>query len=168
MSAKFWSDDFDMDLPKIIPGAKELLGDLADIELLTHGHATYGGLNHPSCWNASSGSVAFFGRTAPHKPTHYFTSDPTVRCTLWEAIRDAWVHDFVLMFEGNPVWTPQYHHFQPIMFHIRKILEIPRPEFEDHVFEVMEALVRCRRLVKNLISASAIDRRIVSQTGDAP
>ena len=25
---KFWSDDFDMDLPKIIPDAKELLGEL--------------------------------------------------------------------------------------------------------------------------------------------
>ena len=38
---RFWSDDFDMDLPKIIPEARERLGKYADLELVTHGHTTF-------------------------------------------------------------------------------------------------------------------------------
>jgi hypothetical protein len=64
----FWSDDFDMDLPKVIPDAKAALGDVADLELVTHGHTTHGRLNHPSCWNHSLGLVAWFGRRDPMKP----------------------------------------------------------------------------------------------------
>lgn len=128
---RFWSDDFDMDLPKIIPDAKELLGEHADLQLLTHGGKTHGRLNHPVVWNGEVGSVAFFGRRSPMKPPSYYTNREIVTCTLWEAIRDAWAHTYVLIFEGHRViWdgSKTYAQFEPIMSHIRRWHELSDPE----------------------------------------
>lgn len=125
---KFWSDDFDMDLPKVIPEAKQLLGAHADMELVTHGSTTHGRLNHPTAWNHELGMVAFFGRGSPHKPAHYWTSDPLVKCTLWEAIRDSWSHNVVIVFEARtPIWdgSKTWDEFEPLMSHTRKWTCLP-------------------------------------------
>lgn len=125
---KFWSDDFDMDLPKVIPDAKELLGPHAHIELVTHGGTTHGRLNHPTCWNHDLGSVALFGRQSPWKPAAFYTPEPLVKCTLWEAIRDAWVHDVVIVFEARtPIWDggKTRAEFEPLMSHMRKWTCLP-------------------------------------------
>lgn len=119
---QFWSDNFDMDLPKIIPAARSLLEPYADMELVTHGSETHGRLNHPCVWNHALGSVAFFGRGHPHKPESFWTNRPLVRCTLWEAVRDAWVHDIVIVFEGaNPIFDGgrTFEQFEPLMYHVR-------------------------------------------------
>ena len=132
---KFWCDDFDMDLPKVIPDAKELLGEVADLELRTHGNKTDGRLNHPCVWNHSIGMVAFFGRSSPMKPEAYYTDRQVVLCTLWEAIRDAWCHDYVIIFEGRrPIWdgSKTRAQFEPLMYHIRKWRELPDAEVEKH------------------------------------
>lgn len=146
----FWSDDFDMDLPKIIPEARERLGKYADLELVTHGHTTHGRLNHPSVWNHSLGSVAWFGRRTPMKPAEYVTFDPIVRCTLWEAIRDVWSHDFVLLFEHDPIWNhPEMYneHFYPLMSHIRKWTELPEKDVREHKLCVLDAIAQTRMLL---------------------
>jgi len=119
---RFWSDDFDMDLPKIIPDAKQLLGEHADLQLYTHGSKTFGRLNHPVVWNTEIGLVAYFGRSSPMKPAMSYTDREIVRCTLWEAVRDAWAHTIIVVFEGsNPIWdgSKTYKQFEPIMYHIR-------------------------------------------------
>jgi hypothetical protein len=49
--AKFWSDDFDMDLLKVFPQVEGMLRD-PNIPLWTVGHESHGRLNHPACWNS--------------------------------------------------------------------------------------------------------------------
>lgn len=149
---KFWSDDFDMDLPKVIPDARDRLGEHAELELVTHGHETHGRLNHPTVWNHYLGAVSFFGRGSPHKPEHYWTSDPLVSCTLWEAVRDAWVHDNVILLEGSPIWRSQWRHFQPLMWAVRGWRPLPAGLIEMHQDAVRRALERCRANVERLIS----------------
>lgn len=156
---KFWSDDFDMDLPRVIPGAKQLLGEKADLELVTHGSTTHGRLNHPCVWNQPLGSVAFFGRGMPHKPVHCWTSDPIVKCTLWEAIRDAWVHDVVIVFETTAIWDggKTRAEFDPLMSHLRKWTCLP----EWRVAKLKD-MVRMRlELVPYLLDA-AMARRVTA------
>ena len=51
--------------------------------------------------------VAFFGRSSPMKPGDVLHGSADRRLpTLWEAaIRDAWCHDYVIVFEGGkPIW----------------------------------------------------------------
>ncbi|GEP00550.1 hypothetical protein [Methylobacterium haplocladii] len=109
----FWSDTFECDLPKVIPGARDAVGDLADVHLWTTGHTTHGALNHPDVWNSDAGMVAFFGFRSPARPEVYWTDRPMVRCTFWEALRDAWAHHILIAVEGGLVWNsgllwPQY------------------------------------------------------------
>jgi hypothetical protein len=132
---RFWSDDFDMDLPKVIPDAKEMLGEHADLQLLTHGGKTYGRLNHPVVWNSETGTVAFFGRRSPMKPPAYYTDREIIGCTLWEAIRDAWAHTVVIVFEGRtPIWdgSKTWKQFEPIMYHIRGWEPLTDAELDRH------------------------------------
>ena len=133
---KFWSDDFDMDLPKIIPEARSLLGAYADLELVTHGSETHGRLNHPTCWNHELGYVSYFGRPGRiFKPNGYWTDSPIIRCTLWEAIRDAWAHDNVIIFEGRtPIWSGNEtrRDFDPLMYHIRGWRALDEAEIDAH------------------------------------
>lgn len=124
-----WCDSFDSDLPKVVPGAKEALGGLAALELQTHGTTTNGTLNHPSVWNDYSGMIAFFG-SAGHgagKPPHYHSGEPIVRCTLWEAVRDAWVHSYIIVLNGRPVWDAfaLQDSFYALMYHVRGIQALP-------------------------------------------
>lgn len=116
-----WCDDFDMDLPKVIPDAKAQLGDMAGVELWTHGGETYGSLNHPCVWNHDDGLIAFFGFKSPRKPEVYWTNRPMVRCTFWEAVRDAWPHGLIMLVEGRAVLDTNalWPRFQRIMWDLR-------------------------------------------------
>lgn len=148
---RFWSDDFDMDLPKIIPEARERLGEYADLELVTTSHTTHGRINCPCVWNHSLGMVAFFGRPGRlYRDPSFVTNRPEVRCTLWEAIRDVWSHDFVLVFEFNPIWNhPEMYnaHFYPLMAHIRKWTELPEKDVREHKLCVLDAIAQTRMLL---------------------
>jgi len=105
----FWSDDFDMDLPKVFPDARRLLGDLADVEIVTSGMpcSRTGRLNHPTVWNTYDGCVAFFGFGNPARDTAFYVSGyaaQDITCTAWEAFRDCWAHHFVMFIDQRPVW----------------------------------------------------------------
>jgi len=116
-----WCDDFDMDLLKVIPGARELLDREAGITLYTHGRLTDGKLNHPAVWNQQRGLTTFFGFADPAKPEACITRDPIIQCTLAEALRDSWAHHYVLTIERTPVWVSQVHRdiFKTLMWHVR-------------------------------------------------
>jgi len=119
---KFWSDDFDMDLLKVIPAASALLDTVADIQLWTHCQATtFDRLNHPCCWNEHEGLTAHFGRHGPNKPDHYYTIAPVVRCTGPELLRDAWPHNYRAIVDGHLVWDTAalWPSFETIMWFIR-------------------------------------------------
>jgi hypothetical protein len=118
----FWSDDFDVDLLKVIPGIDETLGKAADIQLWTHGHTTFGRLNSPACWNTHKGLAAFFGFRDAATPDGYsYGSDELIACTWLELVRDCWVHTYrvyveqLFVLDGEAFWRD----FAPIMYHVR-------------------------------------------------
>ena len=118
----FWSDDFDMDLPKIFPEAREIIGPLGDVELFTHGHTTHGRLNHPSVWNSHDTMLSFFGFRGAAKPSFYYVGRyELVSCTAWEAFRDAWSHAYLIQIEQRPIWDTfaLRRHFDVIMGDLR-------------------------------------------------
>lgn len=123
--APFWSDDFDMDLPKIFPDARKLLGDLADVELVTSGTpcTKTGRLNHPCVWNGDGGMLAFFGFGNPGRDINFYVApgSAVIRCTAWEAFRDAWPHTFIMIVDQQRVWDTGAlrPHFETIMWDLR-------------------------------------------------
>lgn len=125
-----WCDNFDMDLPKALPEAPEIVGDLGNILLWTSGNADKNGmLNHPSVWHHELGLVAFFGFSEVAKPENYIGRG-YVRCTVWEALRDAWAHSFVMLIERRPIWDTQatWEDFQQIMWAMRGWGDQPPPD----------------------------------------
>lgn len=150
----FWSDDFDMDLPKVIPEARALLGELADLELVTTSHTTHGRINCPCCWNHELGLVSFFGRPGKlYREPGYVTSNAEVKCTLWEAIRDSWSHNNVIVFEFDPVFDggALWPHFERIMYHIRGSDVRPDAEIAEHKVRALQAIGQCAMLVRRRI-----------------
>ena len=121
--APFWSDDFDMDFPKIFPEARRLMGDLGDLDLVTVGTADKNGrLNHPSVWNGDHAMLAFFGFKSPARDLFYASPRAQeIRCTAWEAFRDAWPHGYLIHVERHPIWDtgPLWKHFETIMWDVR-------------------------------------------------
>lgn len=142
-----WCDDFDCDLPKVVPGAREAIGDAAGIQLCTHGKTTHGRLNHPDVWNSYEGMVAFFGFRTPAKPPSYVTVAPIVRCTFWEAVRDWWGHDFRMLVEGEEILPyGNWRWLEPIMWSTRG--------WGDPERKKIEADAARERTIKLLVKAS--------------
>jgi hypothetical protein len=68
------------------------------------------------------GLTAFFGlRQHATRPSAYRTDAPLVSCTFLEALRDAWVHSYVLLVERRPVFTSNHiqREFDALMWHVR-------------------------------------------------
>ncbi|WP_411033801.1 hypothetical protein [Shinella sp. BYT-45] len=117
-----WCDDFDMDLPKVVPGAREAVGEAGGIVLFTYGHTTHGTLNLPCMWNScEGGTLAFFGFSSPAAPRGFTTSSPVVECTGWEMFRDLWVHGTAAYVERFLVWKSEElnRDFENIMWNLR-------------------------------------------------
>lgn len=165
----FWSDTFDLDLLKVIPGVEELLGETADVPLFTHGHRTDDGLlAHPTCWNTTRGLAAFFGFKYPAKPSAFYTSDPIVECTFLEALRDAWVHTYVLMVEQRTIFVmPRLQlHFERLLSHHRgwtprlepQVLEAHHRTVRDQLTLAKERLEYWRHMTTGPAAARVTDR----------
>lgn len=161
----FWSDDFDMDLLKVIPGVEELLGESASLSLYTHGHTTFGRLNHPSVWNDYRGPVAFFGlhRNATTgllgvKPPGYWTDEPIVECTFLEALRDCWPHTYRLVVEGAEVFDSfrLCPAFEVLMFHIRGWKTVQEQSVERIQERVRRELTLARDRLVGLIAEKGL------------
>lgn len=118
---RMWCDGFDMDLPKVLPHARDLFGPLGARILFTHGATTHGIINGPSAWHTEAGLACFFGRRDPAKPPAYVTREPVVACTVWEAVRDLWAHQHVMIVEGIVCWRPadSWPSFQTLTGHRR-------------------------------------------------
>lgn len=155
---RFWSDDFDMDLPKVFPAAREILGDLGDVLLWTAGSQSYGRLNHPAVWNGDDTMLAFFGFRNAARPSFYYAGKSEIQCTAWEAFRDAWPHGYLIQVQHRPVWDTHalWPQFEVLMWHLRGWGE-PKSE---------QIISRARSTVLNsLTSAVAALREIVSECG---
>jgi len=158
MNRPMWCDNFDMDLPTVIPGALGALSDLADVELFTHGaSASIGALNHPTVWNGDKTMLAFFGFRNPSKPEFYYAGDPIVRCTVWEAFRDAWPNSYCMIVEGEPVWDTfaLRGDFQHLLYHVRGIRYSDNPKrAERRVLSTIERAAQRLRALTERYAAS--------------
>jgi hypothetical protein len=114
-----WCDDFDADLAKLVPGARDVLGPMADVELRTHSKPTNGKINCPSAWWTDRGLTAFFATRGGPAPAGYVTDDPIVSCTFWEAVRDEWCHDAAIVVDGRFVWKSPGHLMVALMYDVR-------------------------------------------------
>lgn len=132
----FWSDDFDMDLLRVIPEAEAIIAPIAGAPLWTHGHLdlTRGRLNHPTVWNWDGGVFAYFGtRPTGFKPDVFDTDAPIVECTVLEAFRDAWVHSYLIVVDGRRAWDVDSLVFERLMYHRRGWRARPRREADGLV-----------------------------------
>jgi hypothetical protein len=149
-----WCDDFDMDLYRAIPEAREVLAPHGGIVLYVHAGETGGKLNHPSAWNHDLGLVCFFGFSADNtgKPESYWTGHPIVRCTLEEAIRDLWVHNLVMLVDGFVVWNAEAHagDFQTLMYHLRGWRLAPQEHLDAARKRVLATMKRAVERVAQL------------------
>lgn len=132
---RFWSDDFDMDLPKVLPSLDVLLGKAANTRLWTYGGTSHGRLNHPSVWNTYDGVEAYFGLddSGTWKPAECHTDQPVVECTWREAVRDAWPHTYVLVVNGQQVWDTGWLRaaFDDLMYDLRGWRALPPGRAEE-------------------------------------
>jgi hypothetical protein len=117
-----WCDDFDADLPKVVPGALDALGDTAEVELLTYCSPTNGKINCPAAWWTDGGLAAFF--TTPGfgsiAPPGYVGGKEIVPCTFWEAVRDEWCHDSIILLNWrHAIWKPPTALMMQLMFDLR-------------------------------------------------
>lgn len=148
-----WYDDFDMELYKVIPEAKEVLAPVADLRLMTTGRPDSNGkLNHPTVWNGANTMLAFFdvpptgvdalavGLSLKAAPAEYWTDDPTVICSMGEAVRDCWVHHYSILVPDSrarsgwlSLWDGLRLHreFEFLMYHLRGWRKQPEGDVAD-------------------------------------
>jgi hypothetical protein len=137
-----WCDDFDADLPKLIPDALDAIEGVADVKLWTHCKPTNGRINCPSAWHTDMGLAAFFSTRegVGGNPPGYVTSAPVVRCTFWEAVRDEWCHDSVIVVNGRYIWTPPSDLMMRLMYDLRGWTRLTPAEINAVANEVLSSL----------------------------
>ena len=135
-----WYDTFDGDLFKLYPLAEKVIGKLGDVALFTHGSywKDTRTLGHPSTWNSYHGSVAFFGFQTPAKPASYWTDNPIVACTFEQALRDAWVHNYIIYVQQQPIWNgfEMRNTMQKLLFDTRGIFKLDPAEKDAFLLQV--------------------------------
>jgi hypothetical protein len=167
MDQPFWSDHFDLDLTVAVPKAREVLGELGDLEIWTNSSLTKGRINCPSAWNEPEGLTSFFSfRQDAVPPGGRSTMYPSVPCTIWEAFRDLWIHQHLLSLEGVVVWDPTTssmvgHAFEVLLYGIRKWRPIP----EDDMVQARKAVLVSIAQAANLIAHLQFKRLGTGQAG---
>ncbi len=158
MAERFWSDDLDMDLPKVLPSLDQLLGGTAAVRLWTYGYTSHGRLNHPSMWNSDFGMAAFFGldNSGAWKPAYYWTCDEMVECTWREVVRDVWVHQCLVLVDLHPVLSTNLFEsgFTDLMFHRRGIRTLPSTQVVEIVTAVAAEVSAATRRLHDLVGGN--------------
>lgn len=127
-----WCDSFDGDLLKLVPGAVEVLGETARVQLTTYcDRITDGAIDHPSVWNTHVGLAAFFWTAPEGRPgATWSTSAPEVACTFGEAVRDMWVHSGAIVVNRQVVWRPPVRVFTRLLADARGQKVLPDADRE--------------------------------------
>ena len=149
-----WCDTFDGDLPKLVPGAAEALGDAAGVQLTTYSELTADGvINHPSVWNTHVGLAAFFW-TSPegHPGGTWSTGAPEASCTFWEAVRDEWVHSAAVIVDRSVVWRPPVRVFTRLLADARRQKVLPEAERERDRALVLRGLAVAAATLRDVVS----------------
>ncbi|ANM12100.1 hypothetical protein [Rhizobium sp. N324] len=158
-----WCDDFDTDLLKVVPGIPELLGELADVTLWTHGGTWNGTLNHPSMWNHQAGLICFFGFNCPDKPDYYSSGQDPVQCTVLEMFRDLWCHGAMVMMGPLPIWDsqPLQPEFDTLMYAARGWFEIKPNRIRLAQLRARKSIRQAAENLRQLIAARAAVKRAI-------
>ncbi|HSX23180.1 MAG TPA: hypothetical protein VLE97_10455 [Gaiellaceae bacterium] len=140
-----WCDDFDADLPKVVPGALEALGVMADVEMRTYCYPTNGRINCPAAWHTNLGLTAYFSTPdfGQPQPFGYVTAkQDLVPCTFWEVVRDEWIHDAVVVVNRQWVWSPPVKLMMDLMYDLRgwtALDDLSRAAIRRHVLDSLAA-----------------------------
>ncbi|GAA0720144.1 hypothetical protein Drose_06425 [Dactylosporangium roseum] len=155
---RFWSDDLDADLLKVVPRAAGVL-DQVTAPLWTYGGTTHGRLNHPSVWGSHRGPVAYFGAddSGAWKPDSYWTAQPLVECTWAEVARDAWVHSYVIVVDWVPIWNAWLlgGTFMRLMYDLRGWTPLPAREADRLRGKVLASLIAATEQLREHVGAVA-------------
>jgi hypothetical protein len=147
-----WCEDFDADLPKVVPDALDLLAPVTNVVLRTHSTPTNGRINCPSSWWTDFGLTAFFATPGwgDPAPAGYWTNEPVVECSVEDIIRDEWIHGSVVVVNGRFVWRPPNQLMEWLMFDLRGWTPLEserRAEIQEHVRASLRAAVERLRFV---------------------
>jgi len=150
-----WCDDFDADLPKVVPGALDAIGDTAEVELLTYCSPTNGKINCPASWHTDGGLAAFF--TTPGfgsiAPPGYVGGKEIVSCTFWEAVRDEWCHDSIILLNWrHAIWKPPSAPMMALMYDLRGWMTLEDAEREDTQENVRRSLVAAADRLRTVLA----------------
>lgn len=159
--AKFWSDDFDMDLLKIFPDIEKTLRNPGAI-VWTVGHESYGRLNHPAVWNTHSAFLWLEKPNLPRDEHGWFNvrgcvgDSPEIECTWIEWLRDVWPHSCAAVIlpgqQRLPV-APQ-DAFMAIMYDLRRWNKLDADRLAEHRRRALEWVTRCDSILDNARKAS--------------
>lgn len=149
-----WCDDFDADLPKLIPDAIDALDGVADVALWTRSKPTNGRINCPSCWHSDIGLCAYFTTREGEnpQPPGFFSRDPIVRCTFWEAVRDEWCHDATIVVNRVVIWTPPSELMMQLMFDVRGWSPLKPSEANAIANQVLDGLSAAAERLREVIA----------------
>lgn len=131
----FWSDDFDMDLPKILPDVCDAIRAVEGHSILVYCYCTAltrGRINCPTAWNSHTGPVTHFWTDKPNHPRNEYgwatfgpgnctTNDQLATATWLEVVRDEWVHQSDVVVDGKLIWRPSEldREFNRLMYDLR-------------------------------------------------
>jgi hypothetical protein len=145
---EFWSDEFDADLLKVVPGIEKQMGDTAETKLWTYCTVPYKGrINLPVVWNCRDGMNCFVWTTPPdHKRDefgwfefgrgNYTSRAPLVECTWLELVRDLWVHDQgCILDEQTIIWRDRQAHvpMMALMYDVRNNPQLSEAVRAHHI-----------------------------------
>jgi len=167
-SAKFWSDDLDVDLLNVFPHLRSMLGATLDVPIWTIGRTTYDRLNCPAAWNTDHGLTSLLWLEKPNFPRDehgwlnaggYVCNDPEVEGTWLEWLRDMWAHShgWCLQPYGIQFSAIDYNRcFYPIMSHLRGWSVEPNI---DHAYKMAKLwLIKANRKFARAVEAFRIGR----------
>lgn len=149
---KFWSDDFDVDLLKVFPGAPKMLA-YPEATLWTVGHESYGRLNHPVVWDShAEACIAFAWLEKPNleRDKHgwfniggHVADEPEIECTWIEWLRDCWPHRYITQIRpiGATLPPPPQPAFDAIMYDLRGWRKAEN--LQEHRKSALHWLMRC-------------------------
>jgi hypothetical protein len=149
-----WCDTFDGDLLKLVPGAAEVLGEAAGVQLTTYSRLTGGVINHPSVWNTHVGFASFFWTSPEGRPDETWSTDaPEADCTFLEAVRDMWVHSAAIIVNRSVVWRPPVRVFMRLLADARGQKVLPEADRERDRQLVVRGLEVAAATLRDVVSA---------------
>lgn len=125
-SLPFWSDELDIDLYRLVPEARDAIGEDANVTLYTYcDKKTHGRINHPALWGRGAWASCIVSTASEliHKPERMAApAEAVTECTFEELCRDAWLHHYsaILDAEFRLLLCHERRWFNALMYSARR------------------------------------------------